>query len=153
MRFEKLMVRILHGVHVVARPMTLGVRGFVFDDAGRICLVRHTYVSGWYLPGGGVDPGETAAEAMTREVREEAGIVLLDEPELVSAHFNRNASNRDHVLLYRCGAFRREANHKPGAEIAEMGFFAPSELPDGTTNATRRRLAELAGETARDPYW
>ncbi|MEF2551130.1 NUDIX domain-containing protein [Aurantimonas sp. A2-1-M11] len=153
MGFEKLIVRVLHGVHVVARPMTLGVRGVVSDNDGRICLVRHTYVSGWYLPGGGVDPGETAADAMAREVREEVGLVLVDPPRLVSAHFNRSASNRDHVLFYRCGAFRREGARKPSAEIAEMDFFALDDLPDGTTDATLRRLAELAGEAAPDPYW
>ena len=40
--------------------MTFGVRAAVIDAENRIFLVKHTYVPGWYLPGGGVDPGETA---------------------------------------------------------------------------------------------
>ena len=40
------------------RPMTLGVRGLIIDKNDRVLLVKHTYVSGFYLPGGGVEAGE-----------------------------------------------------------------------------------------------
>ncbi|NDV85668.1 NUDIX domain-containing protein [Aurantimonas aggregata] len=153
MLFEKPLIRLLHGVHLVARPVTLGVRAAIFDADGRIFLVRHTYVSGWYMPGGGVEPGETAIEALTREVFEEGNIALEAPPQLFSVFFNRNASNRDHVLLYRCGAFSQATGKKPDAEIAETGFYAPDVLPAGTTDATRRRLAELRGEAETDHYW
>ncbi|HEX2017367.1 MAG TPA: NUDIX domain-containing protein [Aurantimonas sp.] len=153
MLFEKPLIRLLHGVHLVARPVTLGVRAAIFDPGGRIFLVRHTYVSGWYMPGGGVEPGETAIEALTRELVEEGNIELDAPPELFSVFFNRNASNRDHVLLYRCGTFRQIAEKKPDAEIAETGFFTLDGLPAGTTDATRRRLAELAGKAPPDPHW
>lgn len=153
MLFEKPLMRLLHGVHLVARPMTLGVRAAIFDPGGSVFLVRHTYVPGWYMPGGGVEPGETAIEALTREVLEEGNIELDAPPELFSVFFNRNASNRDHVLLYRCGTFVQAEGKKPDAEIAETGFFHPDALPTGTTEATRRRLAELRGDTAPDAYW
>ncbi|MBP0617998.1 NUDIX domain-containing protein [Jiella sp. KSK16Y-1] len=143
----------MHGAHLLARPMTLGVRAAVFDADERIFLVRHTYVSGWYLPGGGVDPGETAAEAICRELLEEGNVELDEPPTLVSVYFNRAASNRDHVLLYRSGGFRRSALKMPDREIAETGFFDLDDLPEGTTEATRRRLDELAGRQPIDPYW
>jgi 8-oxo-dGTP pyrophosphatase MutT (NUDIX family) len=52
----------------LSRGMTVGVRGAVLDEASRIFLVKHTYVPGWYLPGGGVDLGETAEAALAREL-------------------------------------------------------------------------------------
>ncbi len=153
MFLEKFLLRALHGVHLVARPVTLGVRGAVFDEAGRVFLVRHTYVSGWHMPGGGVDPGEAAVDALRRELLEEGNLELVDPPQLVAVYFNRNASNRDHVVFYRCGAFRQTGPKAPDAEIAATGFFALDALPDDTTAGTRRRLSELRGDGPIDLHW
>ena len=65
---ERLKLRLLHWSFLLARPMTLGVRAIVTDADERVLLVRHGYVSGWHFPGGGVEPGETCVEALTREV-------------------------------------------------------------------------------------
>ncbi|MCP3055476.1 NUDIX domain-containing protein [Aurantimonas marianensis] len=153
MFLEKYLLKALHGVHLVARPMTLGVRGAAFDEAGRVFLVRHTYVSGWHMPGGGVDPGETAVDALKREFREEGNLEPLDVPRLVAVYFNRSASNRDHVLFYHCGACRQTAPKTRDAEISETGFFALDALPDGVTPGTRRRLSELRGDSAIALHW
>ena len=60
----------LHTYWRFARGMTLGVRAVVLNDQAQVFLIRHTYVSGWHLPGGGVETGETALESLTRELRE-----------------------------------------------------------------------------------
>jgi ADP-ribose pyrophosphatase YjhB (NUDIX family) len=52
----------------------LGVRGAVFDDAGRILLVREVADGGrWTLPGGWAEVNQTPAESVVREVFEESG--------------------------------------------------------------------------------
>lgn len=49
----------------------------VVDDAGRLLLIRRGHapsVGLWSVPGGHVEPGETLAQAVVREVREETGL-------------------------------------------------------------------------------
>ena len=143
----------LHRYWRMTRGMTLGVRAIVIDDAERIFLVRHTYMPGWHLPGGGVEPGETALEALARELDEEGNITFDGPPELHGVFFNRKASNRDHVIVYRVREFRQSAPRTPDAEIAESGFFALDALPEGVTLATRRRIAEDLEDAPTSVYW
>ncbi|KQQ82074.1 NUDIX domain-containing protein [Aureimonas sp. Leaf324] len=134
--------RLLHVWGLLTRSMTLGARIVALDGEGRVFLVRHGYREGWYMPGGAVDPGETALEAVVREALEEGNLVCEETPKLVSIHYNRRAG-RDHVLVYRCDRVRQTEPRRRDWEIAESGFFALDALPDGTTPATRRRLAEV----------
>lgn len=133
----------------ISKGVTLGVRGLVTDDTGSVLLVRHSYVSGWYLPGGGVEPNETAVRSLERELLEEARIAIEGDPVLLGLYFNRGHAGRDHVALYRVDGFRIAGAFRPGAEIREIGFYPPDRLPEGTTDATRRRIDEhLAGGPA-----
>lgn len=153
MALSKLLTRTLHVGHLAMRPMTLGVRAAVFDDEGQVLLVRHTYLRGWYLPGGGVEPGETAEAALRRELREEGNIEMEGAGQLVGVYFNRGASRRDHVLLFRCPSWRSLGPKLADREIAEAGFFSLTALPEGTTPATHRRIAEMRSGGPTDPYW
>src|SRR5215218_8967470 len=74
--FEPAIRRFLHVYWRFARGLTLGVRAIVVDGQGRVFLVRHSYVAGWHLPGGGVEAGETLMTALARELAEEGNIVL-----------------------------------------------------------------------------
>ncbi|MEV5411655.1 NUDIX domain-containing protein [Thermopolyspora sp. NPDC052614] len=59
------------------------VGAIVFDDAGRLLLIRRAHPPGeglWSLPGGRVEPGESDAEAVVREVREETGLTVAVGP-------------------------------------------------------------------------
>lgn len=145
--------RLAHLYFALARGMTMGVRAACFDDAGRVFLVRHSYVPGWHLPGGGIERGETALEAVAKEIREEGNLALGAAPQLLHVYFNRQTSKRDHVLLYRCDGVTQTAPRLKDREIVEAGFFALEALPVATTAATRRRLEEIAGRAAFADFW
>ena len=135
------------------RAMTLGVRAAVFDRDDRVFLVRHSYVRGWYMPGGGVEPGEHLQEALSRELSEEGGIALTGPPRLFSVYWNAGASPRDHVALYVCREWQQAHAPPRNMEIVESGFFPRDALPAETTDATCRRLAEIAGEAEPTAEW
>lgn len=135
------------------RPMTLGVRVMVIDADRRVLLVRHSYLPGWYLPGGGVDAGETLPEAAIRELREETGF-RAETAQLVGVYHNVRTSSRDHVALYRIDLFQGAVEaFKPNAEIREIAFFAVGDLPADVTGATRRRIDEVFAGTAATAHW
>ena len=145
--------RVLHFYWRFARGLTVGVRALVIDDAGRVFLVKHSYVAGWHLPGGGVETGETLAAALARELREEGNIELRDPPHLFAVYFNRRISRRDHVALYVVRSFVQSAPPQRTSEIIGHGFFSPSSLPADTTDATRARIAEVLENHSIADVW
>ncbi|MCA0257031.1 MAG: NUDIX domain-containing protein [Proteobacteria bacterium] len=149
---HRLLLRLIHPLQFLQRGMTLGVRAACFNAKGEVFLVRHTYVPGWYLPGGGVERGETVIEAIHKEIREEGHLEAISAPVLFHVYHNRRVNIRDHVLLYRIDV-RQTAPRLPDHEIAECGFFALDHLPEGATKATLLRLAELRGEIETADFW
>jgi 8-oxo-dGTP pyrophosphatase MutT (NUDIX family) len=126
-----------------ARGMTFGVRVLVLDGEGRVFLVKHSYVTGWHLPGGGVEVGEAAVDAMRRELKEEGNIVFDGEAVLHGLFFNRHVSRRDHVAVYVVRSFHQASKPVPNREIVDCGFFDVNALPEGTTKGTRSRIDEV----------
>jgi 8-oxo-dGTP diphosphatase len=63
------------------------VGAVIKDDQGRLLLIKRGHEPGaglWSLPGGRVEPGETDAEALVREMREETGLTVQAGPLLGS---------------------------------------------------------------------
>jgi ADP-ribose pyrophosphatase YjhB (NUDIX family) len=150
---ERLTTRMAHLSFLVTRPLTLGVRGAVLDDDGRVLLVKHGYVAGWHMPGGGVEAGETCESALTRELAEEANVVLEAPPRLHGLFFNAKVSRRDHVAVYVAHRFRVTAERAPDREIVAARFFAPDALPPDVTPGTRARLDEILGGAPASALW
>ena len=138
---------------LLTRGTTLGVRAIVVDGDGRVLLVRHTYIPGWYLPGGGVETSETLVAAIERELREETNVQIVGDMELVGFYHNPKTSMRDHVGLYLCRNWQQDSPPKPNLEIADCRFFALDELPDETTNGTRARLNEVFHGQQKSDIW
>jgi ADP-ribose pyrophosphatase YjhB (NUDIX family) len=150
---EPVVRRVLHFSWRFTRGMTLGVRAVVVDGDGKVFLVEHSYVSGWHLPGGGVETDETLHVALERELREEGNIELTGPAQLFGVYFNRRISRRDHVAVFIVRSFRQTAPPQPGHEIIGHGFFARDALPADTTRATRERLAEVFDGRAVAEDW
>ena len=140
---EPALRRIFHLYWRFARGMTLGVRAVVLDRDNRVFLVKHSYVSGWHLPGGGVEVGETFGDALRRELVEEGRIEVLGEPVLHGVFLNSHVSRRDHVAVYLIRNFSQDRLPEANREIIACGFFEANALPAETTQGTRLRIAEV----------
>jgi ADP-ribose pyrophosphatase YjhB (NUDIX family) len=152
-RLEPVLRRLFHLYWRFARGMTLGVRAVVLDGENRVFLVKHSYVSGWHLPGGGVETGETFREALTRELVEEGQIELVGEPTLFGVYLNSHVSRRDHVAVYLVRHFRQDRTPEPNREIVECGFFKIQALPAETTKGTRLRISEVIENRPPSQTW
>lgn len=155
-RWAPPLLRAAHRLRVLwlwlTRPLTMGCRAILIErppsgGTNRVLLIRHSYIGGWHLPGGGVDRGETLEQAMRREVREEVGLTVEASARLLGlyARFRHGAS--DHVGVFVVEGWAGTVA-VDGFEILEAAFFALDALPSDTSPATRRRLAECGG---RDP--
>jgi 8-oxo-dGTP pyrophosphatase MutT (NUDIX family) len=152
-RLEPAIRPMMHLYWRVTRAATLGARGMVIDGHGRVFLVKHSYVDGWHMPGGGVETGETMQTALARELAEEGNITLTGQPQLFAVYFNARVSRRDHVALYVVRDFLQESPPQPNREIVEHGFFAVDALPQDTSRATRARIDEVLKGVAVSELW
>jgi ADP-ribose pyrophosphatase YjhB (NUDIX family) len=114
----------------------------VFNDRGELLLVRNSYGPShlFVLPGGGIGRGEDPAAAAAREVKEETGLEMRA-LELVAVYVSAAEGKRDSIHLFRG---RADGVPRPdGVEVDEAAFFPLDALPEATSAATRRRVAEL----------
>lgn len=127
----------------IFRPKTFGVRIMLIQN-GRVLLVRQTYLPGWFMPGGGVERGETLEQAARREAGEEIG-ADMGGLHLLGAYTHFGKHKSDHNVLFLCTDFTFSG--KRDKEIAELRFFPLDALPEGLLPGHRRRLEEYrAGE-------
>ena len=144
--FEASIRRAFHLYWRWARGVTLGVRGLVIDKDQRIFLVTHTYAPGWQLPGGGVEPGETMAEALARELVEEGNIEILESLQCCTACSSIAGYRSATTLRYSlCAPSASSACRYPIGRLPHTAFFL-------STLFLRIRLPEH-GPASRRSCW
>ena len=113
--------------------MVPGVSAVVFNDAGEILLGRRSDDGRWSLLAGGVDPGEQPADAIVREVFEEAAVDVRVDRVLGLALHPVTYPNGDQCeylnVWFRCTAVGGEARVNDD-ESLEVRWFAVDALPE-----------------------
>lgn len=138
-------------VKALLSPVAFGVCAVAQNAEGRVLLVRHRYMRGWQLPGGGVGRNEPPAEAILRELKEEVGLISSDAPQFIGLYTRKSGLVTNVIALYRLANV--QVNFRPNLEIKEILFADPDAPPSGTTQGTLQRLAEIAGKAPQSPYW
>lgn len=142
--FDKILIRtILQPYWRLIRSQTLGVQCIVIRDGKEILLVRHSYVRGWHLPGGGVERYESLEQALGRELLEEAGLGIKGKPKLHGIFSNFDRFEGDHIAVYIVNDWERIRDRSSKFEILEQSFFAMDSLPSGLIEGANRRVAEV----------
>lgn len=142
--FDTLLIRlVLQPYWRLTRSQTLGVQGVVTNERRQVLLIRHSYVRGWHLPGGGVERNEDLEQALRRELLEESGVEMRSKPNLHGIFSNFERSKGDHIAVYVVRDWTLVQAPTSKLEIIEQRFFDLNELPEGLIPGARRRLSEI----------
>jgi ADP-ribose pyrophosphatase YjhB (NUDIX family) len=134
----------------LAAPVAYAACALIPRD-GKVLLVRHSYVAGWLLPGGGVRRGEPADAAVVREMKEEIGLIRCAPPKLFGVYSRRTGWVTNVIALYCLDD--AEFAFKPNLEVREVRFADPSAPPEGTPVTVAKRLREYAGLQLPSSFW
>ncbi|MFB6364109.1 NUDIX domain-containing protein [Paenibacillus elgii] len=118
--------------------------GFViFDDAGRVLLVRHADGKRkWGLPGGRQREGEAAWETAIRECQEEIQVAMHPADFTLSGIYYLSGRN---AYIFDFKVTEWEGTPVPdGKEITEVGFFSLDHLPSPLSKFTLLRIKDAA---------
>lgn len=118
-----------------------------------VLLVREAEDGGWTFPGGWAEVGESAAESVEREVREESGYVVKAVRLLACWDRNKHAHPaipfHAYKLLFLCevqGGWARAST-----ETTEVGFFGEDEIPPLSMTRTLGEQVRFAFAALRAP--
>ncbi len=133
-------------LNVAALPITVGVGGFLVRDDG-LLVVRRTYGPSrglWTIPSGYVEPRESIAETIEREVREETGVT--GRAGSIVAVRNRVMQTANDTFLVFTMTYEKGEPWPDGAEVSEAAFVPLDELKAATDAAlfTRAIVPKLA---------
>jgi DNA polymerase III epsilon subunit-like protein/8-oxo-dGTP pyrophosphatase MutT (NUDIX family) len=117
-----------------ARPTVLRIAAaIVTDPRGRTVLVRKAGTSSFMQPGGKIEPGESAFEALVRELHEELGLVVDPDTTHHLGSFRAAAANEaDTIVRAEVFALETDALLAPGNEIEELLWLDSLDTGDRT---------------------
>jgi 8-oxo-dGTP diphosphatase len=121
----------------------------IFDPAGRLLILKPVYKSGWTIPGGVMETGETPWSACQREVREECGLVVRH-GRLACVDFRppRRGKLGGLRFLFDCGPLPAESFAAMVLQREEISKYRIEPLPaalDLLRKPIRRRVSAAIG--------
>lgn len=127
-------------MNIEAGPV-MTVAAFVFDRAGRLLLIKENYGQRRYgPPGGRVERDESPAQAAVREVLEETTAHVAVKRLIGMYYF---AGEPWLAFAFHC-ELEGDSPRVPGTgEIADVGWFAPEDLPKPQTALLRHALGDV----------
>ncbi|MFE7774491.1 NUDIX hydrolase [Streptomyces sp. NPDC057445] len=140
-----------------ANSIVPSVTAVALNEAGEVLLIHKTDNDLWALPGGGVDVGESVADAAVRETKEETGFDIVVTG-LVGLY-----TNPAHVMAYDDGEVRQQfsicftakitgGKLRTSSESKEVAFVRPDRLDELRIHPSMRMRIDrgLSGEA--EPY-
>ena len=140
-----------------ANSIVPSVTAVVTNEAGELLLVHKTDNGLWALPGGGMDPGESIAQAAVRETKEETGMDI-EVVGVIGLYTNPN-----HVIAYDDGEVRQQCSVcfttrlvggqlATSSETSEVGFVALDRLDNLNIHPSMRLRIDHWRENRPQPY-
>jgi len=130
------MTQVLYGPRLGKQgKIRVGCSAAIFDEQGRILLTRRADNGQWCLPGGGMESGESAAEACEREVFEETGLrVRLKRLVGVYSHADQLVvypdGNKAHIVALHFEAEVISGELGLSNETTDFGYFTLDQIQD-----------------------
>jgi len=129
------MAKLLYGPRIAkGAPLLLGCSATLFDPSGeKVLLTRRADNGHWVLPGGGVESGETLAEACAREVLEETGL-SVQVVRLLGVYSNPDmlltyaSGGRFHLIAHNFLVERVAGEPSTSDEVTAWGWYALADL-------------------------
>lgn len=117
---------------------TVSAAAIVLNDEGKVLLLNHVLrpFSGWGLPGGFVEHGESSEAAIRRELQEETGIELAN----LELYRVRTVGKHVEILFTATGIGEARVNSR---EIIELGWFSAEEFPKGLSPAQQKVISDV----------
>lgn len=133
-----------------------GVTAIVISESKEVLLQLRRDTDTWAPPSGGVEPGETVAEAVKREVLEEAGIEIVPEAIVAvvsGADYNVTYSNGDQLAtvttVFRCRPFKAAPPRVNDDESQDIRYFKIDALPEEILPRHRWMISLALNSAAR----
>ncbi len=132
-----------------------GVAAVVVNDAGEVLLGKRSDFGFWASPAGVLEPGEQPADAILREITEETGVTarIVDLVSILSESpttYPNGDTSQYLSILFLCHYVSGTA-HVADDESTDVGWFDPTDLPDGMPPRQLARIHSALGP--RTPPW